>query len=133
MGAVVMAVGGDNKKSVALACINVVVAANAGGGFSPFGDITTLMFWQKGKVAFGQFFAILIPSVINWVLPAVIMSLAVEKTTPTVSDETIIMKPGAVPMMLLFLATIATAVSFHNFLHLPPAAGMMLGLSLIHI
>ena len=48
MGAVVMAVGGDNTKFVALACINVVVAANAGGAFSPFGDITTLMVWQKG-------------------------------------------------------------------------------------
>ena len=45
MCAVVMAVGGDNKKFVALACINVVVAANAGGAFSPFGDITTLMVW----------------------------------------------------------------------------------------
>jgi len=128
MGAVVMAVGGDNKKFVALACINVVVAANAGGAFSPFGDITTLMVWQKGKVAFGQFFNILIPSIINWLLPAVIMAAAVDKTVPSVSDEQISMKPGAVPMMILFLATIITAVSFHNFLHLPPAAGMMLGL-----
>ena len=128
MGAVVMAVGGDNKKFVAIACINVVVAANAGGAFSPFGDITTLMVWQKGKVAFSQFFAILIPSIINWLLPAVIMSLAVGKEVPTVSDERITLKPGAIGMMVLFLLTIITAVSFHNFLHLPPAAGMMLGL-----
>jgi Na+/H+ antiporter NhaD/arsenite permease-like protein len=34
---------------VALACINIVVAANAGGAFTPFGDITTLMVWQAGK------------------------------------------------------------------------------------
>jgi Na+/H+ antiporter NhaD/arsenite permease-like protein len=60
MGAVVMAVGGDNKKFVALACINVVVAANAGGAFSPFGDITTLMVWQKAKVQFAEFFRIFI-------------------------------------------------------------------------
>jgi hypothetical protein len=38
------------------------------------------------------------------------------------------MKYGAKPMMVLFLLTITTAVCFHNFLHLPPAAGMMLGL-----
>jgi Na+/H+ antiporter NhaD/arsenite permease-like protein len=133
MGAVVMAVGGSDKKFVALACINIVVAANAGGAFSPFGDITTLMVWQKGKVAFGQFFSIFIPSVINWIIPAVIMSFAVGKETPAVSDETIKMKPGAVMIILLFLATIFTAVSFHNFLHLPPAAGMMLGLGYLGV
>jgi Na+/H+ antiporter NhaD/arsenite permease-like protein len=43
MCAVVMAVGGDSRKFINLVCINVVVAANAGGAFSPFGDITTLM------------------------------------------------------------------------------------------
>ncbi|MCK5813303.1 MAG: sodium:proton antiporter NhaD, partial [Cocleimonas sp.] len=57
MAAVVIAVAGgksaiakdpEKTKFVALACINIVVAANAGGAFSPFGDITTLMVWQKG-------------------------------------------------------------------------------------
>ena len=43
MCAVVMAVGKNNTKFIGLACINIVVAANAGGAFSPFGDITTLM------------------------------------------------------------------------------------------
>ena len=52
MGAVVIAVGGQNTRFVSLACINVVVAANAEGSFSPFGDITTLRVWQKGKVYF---------------------------------------------------------------------------------
>ncbi len=52
MCAVVMAVGGSSPRFVALACINIVVAANAGGAFSPFGDITTLMVWQKGMVEF---------------------------------------------------------------------------------
>ncbi len=128
MGAVVMAVGGDNKKFVAVACVNIVIAANAGGAFSPFGDITTLMVWQKGKVAFGQFFMLLLPSLINWLVPAVIMVMTVDKANPAVSDETILMKKGARRIMILFLMTIVTAVSFHNFLHLPPAAGMMLGL-----
>ncbi|MCF6248213.1 MAG: sodium:proton antiporter NhaD [Desulfobacula sp.] len=128
MGAVVMAVGGKNKKFVVLACINVVVAANAGGAFSPFGDITTLMVWQKGKVQFLEFFVLFIPALVNWLLPAVIMMFAIGKAQPEVSDEHVEMKYGAVPMMVLFLLTIITAVSFHNFLHLPPAAGMMLGL-----
>ncbi|MDM8514679.1 sodium:proton antiporter NhaD [Desulfobacterales bacterium HSG16] len=128
MGAVVMAVGGSNKKFVAIACINIIVAANAGGAFSPFGDITTLMVWQKGKVSFGEFFAIFIPSVVNWLIPAVIMGCFVAKEQPTASDEEVVMKFGAKRVMIFFLLTIMTAVCFHNFLHLPPAAGMMFGL-----
>lgn len=128
MGAVAMAVGGSNTRFVVVACINIVVAANAGGAFSPFGDITTLMVWQKGKVDFFEFFAIFIPSVINWIIPAALMSMAVPKEKPSVSDEAVSMKLGAKRIMALFLATIITAVSFHNFLHLPPAVGMMLGL-----
>ena len=129
MGAVVMAVGGDNKKFVALACINVVVAANAGGAFSPFGDITTLMVWQKGQAAFVEFFNLVLPSLCNWLIPAAIMSLAVGKESPATMEDNITMKFGAKRIMALFLLTIITAVSFHNFLHLPPAAGMMLGLA----
>ena len=133
MGAVVMAVGGDNTKFVALACINVVVAANAGGAFSPFGDITTLMVWQKGKVAFDEFFRIFLPSLVNWMVPAIIMSLAVGKQPPRELKEVVKLKYGALGIIALFLVTITTAVCFHNFLHLPPAAGMMLGLGFLGI
>lgn len=129
MGAVAMAVAGNNKKFLVVACINIVVAANAGGAFSPFGDITTLMVWQKGKVEFIEFFAIFIPSVVNWLIPAIIMSLTVSKERPEAIGEAVKMKLGAKRIMVLFLCTIVTAVSFHNFLHLPPATGMMLGLA----
>lgn len=128
MGAVVMAVGGKDVKFVSIACINIVIAANAGGAFSPFGDITTLMVWQKGKVEFLQFLPLFIPSVVNWLVPAVIMSFALPKGTPEASNEKTRLKPGAQVMIGLFLLTIATAVTFHSALHLPPAAGMMFGL-----
>ncbi|MFA7536215.1 MAG: sodium:proton antiporter NhaD [Desulfuromonadales bacterium] len=128
MGAVALAVGGANHKFVVVACINIVVAANAGGAFSPFGDITTLMVWQKGKVEFVEFFAIFIPSLANWLIPAAIMSFTVSKERPEALADAVHMKIGAKRIMALFLLTIVTAVSFHNFLHLPPAAGMMLGL-----
>ena len=129
MCAVVLAVGRDSPRFVGLACVNIVVAANAGGAFSPFGDITTLMVWQKGIVKFQTFFALFVPSVVNYIIPAVIMSLAVQDETPEAGDEVIIMKRGAKRIMFLFLCTIATAVSFHNFLHLPPFLGMMTGLA----
>lgn len=128
MGAVAMAVGRGNQPFVVIACINIVVAANAGGAFSPFGDITTLMVWQKGKVEFVEFFAIFFPSVVNWLIPALIMSFAVSHDSPAQVEEDFRMKIGAKRIMFLFILTITTAVCFHNFLHLPPATGMMLGL-----
>lgn len=128
MGAVAMAVGGREKKFIALACINIVIGANAGGAFSPFGDITTLMVWQKGIVDFHEFFAIFLPSLVNWLIPAAFMHFAIPKKPPQPSKDHYVMKLGAKRIMVLFLLTITTAVSFHNFLHLPPAAGMMLGL-----
>ena len=133
MCAVVMAIGKGNVKFVSLACINIVVAANAGGAFSPFGDITTLMVWQKGIVSFGTFFNLFIPSVVNWIVPAVIMSFAVPKVEPATCEVDVKLKRGAFVVIGLFLATIATAVSFHNFLHLPPMMGMMTGLSYLKL
>ena len=97
MCAVVMAIGKDNPRFIGVACINIVVAANAGGAFSPFGDITTLMVWQRGIVPFGTFFALFLPSVVNFLVPALLMSLAVPKTVPsnTGQDDTLKMKRGA--------------------------------------
>jgi len=128
MCAVVLAVGGNNTKFITLACINIVVAANAGGAFSPFGDITTLMVWQKNMVDFWDFFALFIPSVVNFVVPAAIMHFAVPDEKPQAADEAVSMLRGAKRIIALFLLTIATAVSFHNFLGLPPVIGMMTGL-----
>jgi NhaD family Na+/H+ antiporter len=133
MCAVVMAIGKDNSKFVSLSCINIVVAANAGGAFSPFGDITTLMVWQKGLIEFWTFFSLFIPSAVNWLVPAFIMSFAVPKADPTSCDINVHMKRGAVVVMVLFLLTIFTAVSFHNFLYLPPMVGMMTGLSYLKL
>jgi NhaD family Na+/H+ antiporter len=133
MGAVAMAVGGNNPRFMVVACINIVVGANAGGAFSPFGDITTLMVWQKGRVAFGEFFVLFVPALIDWLVPALLMSFSVPKTKPTVSDAAVSLKFGARRIMLLFLLTIVTAVCFHNFLDLPPAAGMMLGLGYLSL
>jgi Na+/H+ antiporter NhaD/arsenite permease-like protein len=133
MGSVVLAVGAASPRFVAPACVSIVVAANAGGAFTPFGDITTLMVWQKGKVTFFEFFDIFLPSLVNWLVPAVIMSFAVPKGMPPSDGSAVRMKPGAVGVIVLFALTIATAVSFRNFLGLQPALGMMLGLGYLQI
>ncbi len=137
MAAVVMAVGADNKKFVMLSCINIVIAANAGGAFSPFGDITTLMVWQKnihatnGPVDFWVFFSLFIPALVNWMVPAALMSFSVPNEKPHSGGEMIGMKRGALPVVALFLFTIAMAVAFHSVLSLPPVIGMLTGLSLL--
>jgi Na+/H+ antiporter NhaD/arsenite permease-like protein len=137
MGAVVVAVGHGNRKFVVLGCINLVVAANAGGAFSPFGDITTLMVWQKniiasnGPIGFWTFFYLLIPSMVNFVVPAVVMHLFVPSGKPEGGGEMVGMKRGALTIVALFIFTIALAVSFHSKLGLPPVIGMLTGMGVL--
>jgi len=133
MGAVVIALGSHSPRFVALGCISIVVAANAGGAFSPFGDITTLMVWQKGKLTFFEFFVLFVPSLLNWLVPAAFMHFGVPATKPEPRTDRVTLKPGARGVIVLFAATIVTAVGFKNFLDLPPALGMMLGLGYLQI
>lgn len=133
MSTVVMTVAGKNYKFVAIACINIVVAANAGGAFSPFGDITTLMVWQKGIVEFQEFLVLFVPSVVNWIIPAAIMSLTIGKEQPEAVNEDADLRHGAFVVVGLFICTITMAVCGHNFLHLPPVIGMMTGLGILKL
>ncbi|MEH8020051.1 MULTISPECIES: sodium:proton antiporter NhaD [Rheinheimera] len=128
MCAVVMKVAEGDKKFINLCCINIVVAANAGGAFSPFGDITSLMVWQAGFLHFAEFFALFIPSLVNFLVPALVMSWFVENRKPSAVLEDVELKRGALRILVLFLLTIATAVTCHAVLHLPPVLGMMTGL-----
>ncbi|WP_445372973.1 sodium:proton antiporter NhaD [Methylomonas sp. HW2-6] len=132
VGAVVMAVGADNEKFVSVGFVNLVIAANAGGAFCPFGDITTLMVWQAGYAEFFDFFKLFIPSVVNFVVPAFFMSQAVPDGQPQATNEAAVeLKPGGWVVCGLFAVTIGLAVSFKQFLHLPPFMGMMAGLSIL--
>ncbi len=133
MGAVALAIGAGSTAFIAVSCVSIVVASNAGGAFSPFGDITTLMVWQKGKLQFLEFFVLFIPSLINWLVPAAIMHFAVPDGQPPQLNDRARMKPGGGGVIVLFALTIATAVSFKNFLGLQPALGMMLGLGYLQI
>ncbi|MBS3953483.1 MAG: sodium:proton antiporter NhaD [Methylomicrobium sp.] len=132
VGAVVLAVGSDNEKFVSVSFVNLVIAANAGGAFCPFGDITTLMVWQAGYAEFFDFFKLFIPSVVNFLVPAAFMYFAVPDEHPVATNEAaVVMKPGAIQVCVLFFLTIASAVCFKQFLHLPPFMGMMVGMSVL--
>ncbi len=129
----IVAVGGGNRRFVALACINIVVAANAGGVFSPFGDITTLLVWQRGLVDFTQFFALTLPALVNWLVPALLLSFAVPNERADPPIERLEVARGGGVITVLFAITVAIAVAFENYLHLPAAVGMMTGLGLLKL
>jgi Na+/H+ antiporter NhaD/arsenite permease-like protein len=131
MGAVSLSVGRGSPRFMAIACINTVVAANAGGAWSAFGDITTLMVWQAGRAEFFDFYRLIIPSLVNWLTPAIIMSFALPKGTPTRVEETVVLRRGAWGVVGLFAFTIVMAVSSYNILGLPPVIGMTTGLALL--
>ena len=131
MSTVALAVSNGNGRFIVPAFVNIVVAANAGGAWSPFGDITTLMVWTSGKVATMDFSYLILPSIVNWLVPASIMYFAVPDEHPEPDKEEVELKPGAKVFIGLGIFTIATAVSFHQFLHLPPFLGMMFGLGLL--
>jgi Na+/H+ antiporter NhaD/arsenite permease-like protein len=132
MVSIVLAVSTD-RRFIAVSCINIVVAANAGGAFSPFGDITTLMVWQKGVVKFEEFLALIVPSLVNWLIPAAFMAATVPKQRPHAIQEEMHVKYGGYVVVGLFLLTITMTVSMHHFLHLPPFLGMMTGLGLLKV
>jgi NhaD family Na+/H+ antiporter len=134
MSSVVLAVASGQATFIALGCVNIVIAANAGGVFSPFGDITTLMVWQTGHVEFGEFLTLLLPALVNYLVPALIMQFALPKGKPlAVTTKAVPIKKGGLVIVSLFLCTILTAVSFHHYLNLPPVFGMMTGLAYLKL
>lgn len=133
MGTMAMAALGQQKKAIVITLVSIVVAANAGGAFSPFGDITTLMVWQKGKVEFFEFFRLFVPSLVNWLVPALLMSLFLPRSRVEGGGEPVKVRRGGYVIAALFLFTIALTVTLDHVLHLPPFLGMMTGLGLLNL
>ncbi|MDR3526424.1 MAG: sodium:proton antiporter NhaD [Rhizomicrobium sp.] len=133
MGTIALSVLRGHNKAAVITLVAIVVAANAGGAFSPFGDITTLMVWQKGKLGFFEFFALFLPALLGWLVPALVMSFFLPKDPIAASNETVRIRPGGITIAVLFLATIAGTVTLDHLLHLPPFLGMMTGLGVLNV
>lgn len=133
MGAIAMSLIRENAKLLTLFMVNIVCAANAGGAFSPFGDITTLMVWQSGKIPFFDFFVLFLPSAACFLVPAFIMSFFVPKDYPEKQTVSIPMKAGGKTIIFLGLITICLAIFFEHVLGLPSFMGMILGLGILFL
>lgn len=131
--AVVLAIDSNNARFVSLSCVNIVIAANAGGAFSPFGDITTLMVWQQGAVPFADFFYLFIPSLVNYIVPAFCMMWMVPHGQPAPVKHRTHVELGGYGIIVLFLLTILTSVLFNHYFHLPACIGMMTGFAYLQI
>jgi Na+/H+ antiporter NhaD/arsenite permease-like protein len=133
MGAVVLSSLKSHKEILPAALLNIVIAANAGGAFSPFGDITTLMIWQKGMLEFGQFFALFVPALVNWLVPAAILSLSFSSRKPEGCGAPAAVRKGGLVVVGLFAGTIASTILLNHFLDLPAFLGMMMGLGALSL
>jgi Na+/H+ antiporter NhaD/arsenite permease-like protein len=133
VASVVLAVGADNKRFVAICCVNVVVAANAGGAWSAFGDITTLMVWQAHRAEFFDFYRLFLPSLVNWLVPAALMMFALPSGKPLAHDGKATIRFGGVAICALFALTIVLTVATKQVLRLPPVFGMLAGLALLQL
>jgi Na+/H+ antiporter NhaD/arsenite permease-like protein len=89
--------------------------------------------WQSGKIGFWTFFALFLPALVNWLVPAACMHFALPGGAPDAATDDVPPKRGAGVIVALFALTIVLAVSFHQFLHLPPFMGMMVGLALLKL
>ncbi|WP_345987482.1 sodium:proton antiporter NhaD [Sulfurimonas sp. HSL1-2] len=136
LSTVLFTIDRDNHKFLVPGAINIVVAANAGGAWSPFGDITTLMAWTAQKGEFVDFLFLFVPSIGGWVLTAWLLARFVPAGAPAFDASTEAapqMRDGGMTVVYLGAATIVIAVLGHQFFHFPAMWGMVFGLALLKL
>jgi len=135
LSTVLLTIEKDNKAFLVPSAINVVVAANAGGAWSPFGDITTLMAWAAGKGAFTDFLFLFPSSFLGWGVTAFLLSRFIPDASPkkVEGSEPVTIHKGGKVIIFLGVFTIASAVLGKQIMHLPPMWGMLFGLSLLQL
>lgn len=136
LSTVLLTIDKNNVNFLVAGAINIVVAANAGGAWSPFGDITTLMAWAAGKAPFIDFFALFPASFIGWLVTAFLLARVVPEGSPHFDPATepkVSIKKGGKVVIGLGAFTIFSAVMMHQLFHLPAMWGMMFGFSLLSL
>ncbi|MEY3090786.1 MAG: hypothetical protein RL113_1102 [Pseudomonadota bacterium] len=135
LSTVLITIDKSKKEFLVPGAINIVVAANAGGAWSPFGDITTLMVWIAEKGSFGEFLYLFPSAITGWYITAFLLSRVVPESIPPFhsDEEKVEVLEGGKPIIGLFALTIVMAVLSHQLLHLPAMWGMMFGLAILKL
>jgi len=135
LSTVLLTIDKENKAFLVPGAVNLVVAANAGGAWSPFGDITTLMVWIDGKGSFTEFLFLFPASIVGWYVTALLLSRVVPEGNPPfhADEKPVEIAEGGKVIIGLFAFTISMAVLSHQLFHLPAMWGMMFGLAVLKL
>lgn len=117
----------------------VIIAANSGGAFSPIGDVTTIMLWNKGVItAAGVITEVLIPSIISMVIPAYVLSLSLkgelvvpEANKAANAEEDYLTASQRKLIFFLGVGGLIFVPIFKTITHLPPFVGILLVLGIL--
>lgn len=130
----------DHKDRLVYASL-VIIAANSGGAFSPIGDVTTIMLWNKGVItAAGVISEIIVPSIISMVVPAFIMQYMLKgelqiKEEITNEDSTVMVEhlsdSQRKSVFFIGVGGLMMVPVFKAITHLPPFVGILLVLSIL--
>ena len=127
----------DKKDRIIYAAL-VIIAANSGGAFSPIGDVTTIMLWNKGVItAAGVITEIFIPSLVSMVIPAYILSLSLkgelvpQKDTVVIEENDCLTAGQRKAIFFLGVGGLIFVPIFKTITHLPPFVGILLVLGVL--
>ncbi len=127
----------DHKDRIIYASL-VIIAANSGGAFSPIGDVTTIMLWNKGVItAAGVIKEVLLPAIVSLVIPAYVLSLSLkgELAVATADNQSLqTSELTALQRKVVFFLGVGGLIFvpvFKSITHLPPFVGILLVLALL--
>lgn len=129
----------SNKKDRFIYASLVVIAANSGGAFSPIGDVTTIMLWNKQFITAPNVIKeLLVPSIVSMVIPAFIMQYSLKGTLTVKNDhahsESVNNDLTATQRKIIFFFGVGGLIFvpiFKSITHLPPFVGILLVLGLV--
>lgn len=127
----------DRKDRIIYASL-VIIAANSGGAFTPIGDVTTIMLWNKGVItALGVISELLVPSVISMVIPAYVLSLSLKGQLTFTTEQPRTVQASDLTAMqrkIIFFIGVGGLIFvpiFKSITLLPPFVGILLVLGVL--
>lgn len=131
-----------DKKDLLTYASMIVIAANAGGAFSPIGDVTTIMLWNGGMLsAAGVIAKVLLPSVASIIVPGLILQYRLKGSMEKISDHALkpvkvqgeIRRRDRAEVFIVGVGGLCCVPLFHSLTGLPPFVGILLVLALLWI
>lgn len=127
----------DHKDRIIYASL-VIIAANSGGAFSPIGDVTTIMLWNKGLItAGGVIKELFVPAIVSLVVPAYILSLSLKgeiASNKGANAAAVVCDFTDIQRKIVFIIGVGGLIFvpvFKSITHLPPFVGILLVLGVL--